>query len=167
MVRDLSYDRWIACQIRLNAIREAQQADADEERAQDGRHPGECDRGAARLRFLERRYAVGDGLDARHGGTTSRERSQNQEDAERFYSGYRLKVPDDSLVLKQEDLDDANDDEQQGAADKYISWYREVRTRFAHAAQVHDGNDDNQGNIDEHNVWTQRREERCQRLDAC
>ena len=58
----------------------SQERDAQEQGAQDGRHPDQRDAGIAAARFLEGRDAVGDGLDAGQGGGAAGERAQDQEE---------------------------------------------------------------------------------------
>ena len=102
---DLPDDRRIACWNSLEVIGHRQHRRADEERAQDHDHPGKGGGGIARLGFLEGRDAVGDGLDSGHRRTASGKGFQDQEERERFGSGYELEVePIMGVVQEEKDL---------------------------------------------------------------
>ena len=77
----LGEDRLVVARVRVEVV--GQHRDAEEQRAEDDRHPRERGRRVLRLRPAERGHAVGDRLDAGERDGARREALEDQEQAER------------------------------------------------------------------------------------
>ena len=128
---------------RAQAVLDGEQGQPDEQDAEQDRHGGHRVGRVLRLRRLERRDAVGDGLDAGQRDRAAGEGLEQEQDADRLEvvrggkgtaSGSGRDLDDGPA----DDVDQADRDDPQGQADEQVGRDREDVAGLAQAAQVGD-----------------------------